>query len=449
MSAATVLEMALTARLGLRLELPLRTDNVLAGGIARDTARLYLASWAVADDDVEVAVLQVITELLGNVVRHTDSSYALVVMSHLHDRIRIEVSDFGRPKIDVSHLFFLLGYARDPQLWRPEDVAGAEHTDLVPAMAEAFVRQAERALRPGLLQGYRTTEASSTVLRGRIRETAQLTRRFCLPTPLEIRYDEYTADIPENQLLLAAARQLLTLPALQDSTRRRLLRLAARLTDITLPPRGHNLPTWRANRLNDRYRAALHLADIVLRDNAIDSLPADVTIHGFMVDMWRVFEDFTTTALRTALTARGQHAQPQDPHYLDTAHDILLKPDLVHFSPDGTPLSVLDIKYKAESADGFPNSDLYQMLAYCTALDLPDGHLVYAQGNATSRNHTVHRTGHTDQPAHPRPADTRAPSARADRGPRRDSDKPEPIGVSYIEGRDSGPPTRTARFYAR
>ena len=296
-----------------------------------------------------------------------------------------------RPKIDVNHLFFLLGYARDPQLWRPEDVAGAEHTDLVPAVAEAFVHQAERALRPGLLQGYRTTETSSTVLRGRIRETAQLTRRFCMPTPLEIRYDEFTPDIPENQLLLAAARRLLTLPILQDPTRRRLLRIAARLTDITTPPRGHGLPVWRANRLNDRYRAALHLADIVLRDNAVDSLPAQVKIRGFMVDMWRVFEDFITTALRAALTARGQHSQPQDPHYLDTAHNILLKPDLVHYSPDGIPRSVLDIKYKAESADGFPNSDIYQMLAYCIALGLPDGHLVYAQGNATSHNHTVYR----------------------------------------------------------
>lgn len=98
MSLSTGAETGLAARLSPRLELPLRTDNALAGRVARDTARLYLTSWAV-DDDTRDAVLQVIAELLGNVVRHTDSAHALVVMCHLRDRIRIEVADFGRPRV--------------------------------------------------------------------------------------------------------------------------------------------------------------------------------------------------------------------------------------------------------------------------------------------------------------------------------------------------------------
>lgn len=99
MTPTTELETAMAARLGARLELPLRTTNALAGRIARDTARLYLASWTV-DDDAADAVLHVIAELLGNVVRHTDSAHALLVVCHLRDRIRIEVSDFGRPRVE-------------------------------------------------------------------------------------------------------------------------------------------------------------------------------------------------------------------------------------------------------------------------------------------------------------------------------------------------------------
>ena len=98
MTAAAEPEIALAERLGLRLELPLRTINALAGWVARDTARLYLASWLV-DDEVADAVVHVIAELLGNVVRHTDSVHALVVVCHLRDRIRIEVSDFGQPRV--------------------------------------------------------------------------------------------------------------------------------------------------------------------------------------------------------------------------------------------------------------------------------------------------------------------------------------------------------------
>ena len=49
------------------------------------------------------------------------------------------------------------------------------------------------------------------------------------------------------------------------------------------------------------------------------------------------------------------------------------------------PRAVIDAKYKAEKPAGYPNADLYQMLAYCTALRLSDGHLVYAKGSAEQR----------------------------------------------------------------
>lgn len=54
---------------------------------------------------------------------------------------------------------------------------------------------------------------------------------------------------------------------------------------------------------------------------------------------------------------------------------------------------VVDAKYKAEKPTGFPGADLYQLLAYCTVLDLPDGHLVYAKGEAEHASHTVQTAG--------------------------------------------------------
>ena len=53
---------------------------------------------------------------------------------------------------------------------------------------------------------------------------------------------------------------------------------------------------------------------------------------------------------------------------------------------------MVDAKYKAERPDGFPNADLYQMLAYCTVRRLPEGHLVYAKGNEPVNRHTVRRS---------------------------------------------------------
>lgn len=70
-----------------------------------------------------------------------------------------------------------------------------------------------------------------------------------------------------------------------------------------------------------------------------------------------------------------------------------MRPDFVLYEPGGAPCAVVDAKYKAEKRDGFPEADLYQMLAYCTALGLREGHLVYAKGNAPHAAHTVRHAG--------------------------------------------------------
>ena len=40
----------------------------------------------------------------------------------------------------------------------------------------------------------------------------------------------------------------------------------------------------------------------------------------------------------------------------------------------------------------FPNADTYQVLAYCTALGLHDGHLVYAKGEGQHQTHRIVRS---------------------------------------------------------
>ena len=61
-------------------------------------------------------------------------------------------------------------------------------------------------------------------------------------------------------------------------------------------------------------------------------------------------------------------------------------------APNRAARAVVDAKYKAERPGGFPDADLYQMLAYCTALRLRVGHLVYAKGNEPRRAHHIQGT---------------------------------------------------------
>ncbi|MEV4439368.1 restriction endonuclease [Streptomyces sp. NPDC049577] len=298
------------------------------------------------------------------------------------------------PKVPIARLFFLLGYNLDPRgSWRDGQVDVAEHRDLLPALAHAVERQIDRALARGLLQGYRSTEATSQVVRGRIREADQIRRRFGATLPMEVTYDEFTTDIAENRILRAAVERLLRLPGVPQNVRRRLLHQRSRLSGVTALPRGYALPAWQPSRLNARYHHALHLARAVLDGASADHAPGGLRCDGFLLDMNRLFEDFVTTALQEALRGTAFTGRLQDAHHLDEAATIRMKPDFVLYGTQSAPVAVADAKYKAEKREGFPDADLYQMLAYCTALGLREGHLIYAKGNAPHAAHRVRHVG--------------------------------------------------------
>lgn len=304
----------------------------------------------------------------------------------------VRIGDFQvqvtpKDKVGISSLLFLLGYAKDPG-FRPEDVLGIEEPDLWPALAESLGLLVERALMRGVLQGYRTMEEALRTVRGRIRMGDQMSRRPGLLTPLEVTYDEFTVDTAENQILRSALRRMLGVPRLRDAAARRLGHLDGRLDGVSVLPPGAPLPTWRPTRINQRYQPALRLAELVLRYASAEPGPGGVRVASFVVSMWKVFEDFVTTALTEALARRPGRTVGQFKDRLDEPRpgqargDVRMAVDIVHLDPDGSPRLIFDAKYKvADGAGQYPNADHYQMLAYCTALQVPRAWLVYAQGS--------------------------------------------------------------------
>jgi 5-methylcytosine-specific restriction enzyme subunit McrC len=292
------------------------------------------------------------------------------------------------PKLPIARLLFLLGYARDPKGWREDDPAFAEADSLVEALVRAFVRHAERALARGLLQGYRSTEDAQPAIRGRIREADQLRRRFALPLPVEVRYDDYTTDIVENQLLRTATRRLLWVPGVSGDSTRRLRRLLALTREVSDLPSAWMRPPVTRTRLNQRYFPAVRLAELALRATSPEFTPGAGQGIAFLFDMNKVFEDFITAELGVALQRHGGRVKAQHPRALDAAGQLTIKPDLTWWS-QGRCLAVADIKYKSLADQRLPEDDIYQLLAYCTALRLPQGYLIYAHGDTEPATYVI------------------------------------------------------------
>ena len=296
-----------------------------------------------------------------------------------------------RPKAAISSLLFMLGYAADPG-FRPSEIAGLATDELWGAIAETLARLGERAVAAGVLQGYVTVDDALPLIRGRWRVADQIARRPGMPLPAEVRFDEFSPDIAENRILRTAVRRLLRLRRVPAGARRRLGHLDGRLDGVRVLASGAPLPEWTPSRLNGRYHAALRLAETVLAWRAPQIDAGATPLASFVVDMAKVFEDFVTVALREALAGYPGQTQGQYRTRLDHRGLVPMKPDVVHVRR-GQPVAVFDAKYKLEGTGGrYPNADAYQMLAYCTALGLREGWLVYAQGAQGVRRIEVRNT---------------------------------------------------------
>jgi 5-methylcytosine-specific restriction enzyme subunit McrC len=160
----------------------------------------------------------------------------------------------------------------------------------------------------------------------------------------------------------------------------------------------HEAPKVSYGRLNAHYRGAVEMARLILRSSSFEVGHGTVRASAFLVDMNDIFENFVVVALREALRlSEWSFPQGGRSHFkLDQGRRVSLEPDISWW--DGTTCNFLgDLKYKRIGAgpDGAvgQNADLYQLLAYMTAADLPSGMLIYAAGERDTGNYRVRNIG--------------------------------------------------------
>ena len=299
----------------------------------------------------------------------------------------VEIGDLSvliGPKIDIRQVLALACYAigNGAVKFQTDDFGFDQEDALHDFLAIALAFQARKAFARGLLHGYRTEEEALYTVRGRIRFDEQLRRRFGIPLPVEVRYDDFTADVLANRLVKAAVYRLVRARLRSSKARRDLSWLASNLDDVSLcefAPK--DVPSVRYDRLNDHYRGVVELARLILRHGAFESGRGAIRAGGFLMDMNVVFQEFVTVALREALGVSSTAFREK--HILSLAYsgDIHLRPDLAWFEGNRC-VFVGDVKYKRIADRRIPNADLYQVLAYATAEDLPGGLLIYAEDDA-------------------------------------------------------------------
>ena len=299
-----------------------------------------------------------------------------------------------KPKIGIGQLLSLACYAMGK--FRPQERDfdfGRDDEGLPDVLALALNAMARRAFARGLLHGYLRKEEALYTVRGRIRFDAQLRRRFSIPLPVEVRYNEFTEDIPANRLVKAAAYRLGGMRLRSTQARSGLAWVAGMLDNVSWKEFPANaVPEVEFDRLNEHYRGVVALSRLILRHSAFEAQRGEVRANGFLMDMNQVFQEFVTVALREELGASEGTFGEDGIGYLDDGKQIHLRPDLTWWEGNRCWF-VGDAKYKNLTDRAVPEGDLYQLLAYVTALDLPCGMLIYTKGEAETADYKVRHCG--------------------------------------------------------
>ena len=207
-----------------------------------------------------------------------------------------------RPKIPIDRVMFLIAYAMDPKNWRRDPFELARDDDVLEAIALAFAHRTRQAIQRGLLQGYRREEDALHTVRGRIRFGDQISRRFGIPLPIEVAFDEFTEDIEKNRLLKTAIHRLghtfIRSAAVRQEVRG--LRPAFTMVGLGTYRRG-SLPEVQYTRLDEHYRPAVELARLIIENSSLELRRGEVVGAAFLIDMNKVFEEFLYVALGEAL----------------------------------------------------------------------------------------------------------------------------------------------------
>jgi 5-methylcytosine-specific restriction enzyme subunit McrC len=286
-----------------------------------------------------------------------------------------------RPKIPVKNLFHIL----DPLTPVPaaEDRAETETAaDVLDFLAGRLARLLGARATAGLHRAYAEKTAAGPFLQGRLDVPAHLRGGGVRKDRFHCRYEEFTADVPCNRLAKATAELVLHSPLPGAEVRGALRQALAAFADVSPAPlTPEAFQAAAADRLTESYRPLLDLCRLLAEGLGPGKDAGPTRCPAFLLDMERVFEQYVTRGLVAASAGGGRSTVSVQP-LIAVNRPAAGRPD-IHMRPDvvvergGRAVTVVDAKWKRGAGPPLVPEDIYQVLAYATALGARRAVLVY------------------------------------------------------------------------
>lgn len=296
------------------------------------------------------------------------------------------------PKVSVTNFFAMLGAGVSPDAFDHEHVTWSDTDELIDGVAYFAIRLIDSATMRGLVHGYVAREERMRTIRGRLLVEEFARRPWSAAEP-QCRFDDFTADIVENQLFRCTLQAMLSWPQLAPHVRREALRVLGRFEGVADTPATKHAAALPITRLNEHYEDAMRLSRLVLQAMSLSHEAGDQQANSLMVDMDDLFQRWIAQELDLRLAPEMRIERDEDV-WLDEGRALTMAPDLVVRRGSDVVL-VGDAKYSM-GADGYVASrDYLELVAYTSAMGLPTGLLVHCNTDRAPESEIVIRNAGT------------------------------------------------------
>lgn len=283
-----------------------------------------------------------------------------------------------RPKVDTSNIFRILAYiyAREhPDPFREAEVSYRPDQLLFEPLVELFNRLVAKRVRRGLYQNYQEHEENLLVFRGRLAAPLHIRQNLARPDHVFCRFTHNTHDVDDNQIIKWTLRFLLTVYPWSASTVQALRANFHQFEAVALKQVSRTAFANRHyHRLNEDYRLLHDFCRLFLEKASISEQYGRVRFRGYLLDMNQLFEQFVSNAFQVVGKTTRLLVVSQSSAYL-SLYPVHIRPDIT-VRMGQRVVSIVDAKYKRRF-ETYDNPDVYQMLAYATALDCPRTFLIF------------------------------------------------------------------------
>lgn len=284
-----------------------------------------------------------------------------------------------QPKVPISNVFRMLEYAYQLKSFQLLDQTyeSSSLSEFYENLASILARRVLARARKGYYREYLNIEEQTSFVTGKL-DIRHMIRKPWMVKP-RCSYQEYTADIEENQLL-AWTLFVIGHSGLCSDRVAPIVRKAYRSIQgfITLYPfRPEDCINRTYNRLNEDYGQMHALCRFFLDNSGPTHQVGERTMIPFLVNMASLFEIFVAEWLGINLPAHFELRQ-QEKANVDQEGNIYFQIDLVLYDQSEKKiLAVLDTKYK--NPDAPAARDIEQMIAYAHIKDCERGILIYPE----------------------------------------------------------------------